>query len=478
MAQPGMTGSRVKAWLMSQSGSSAGTRFPMPDGTIRVGRAPDNDVVIDGPDCAMVSLNHVELTRDGDTWRVHDLGSTNGTWLNGERVTDAEAAPPAVLRLGSQGPELALVVEEAAPAGLDRTIEIPAEIAPGPGPARRPAGHEDLLSSAVARARRMRAHGVTGQTMTIMRGLVDQALRQSHRRMKIVGYSLLAGLVTVSGLAAWKIGTLRSEKRAFDAHIQQLEAQLEKANTNAADVDGLISQLGNYQNEAESLEHSLLYRIAGGPQKASYIVRGLHSLMTEFGAEVYSIPPEFIDRVDYYIEQDEGPNRPIMSRALNQASGEIDTIKRILAEQHLPPDLAYLPLVESALTTGKTSAAGAAGPWQFTEPTAKAYGLVVNGRIDERKGLVKSTVAACKYLRDLILDFGTGSSVMLALAAYDSGAAKVKQAIDRNVRDPIQQRNFWYLYRRRALPLETREYVPKVFAAMLIGRDPRHFGFS
>jgi pSer/pThr/pTyr-binding forkhead associated (FHA) protein len=478
MPQSGTTGSRAKAWLMSQSGASAGTRFPMPDGTIRIGRAPDNDVVIDGPDCAMVSLNHVEISRDNDSWRVHDLNSTNGTWLNGERVTDAEVTPPAVLRMGSQGPEFALVLEEAAPEGLDRTIEIPADVIGPVAQGSRPlAGHEDLLSSAVARARRMRAHGVTGQTMTIMRGVVEQALQQTRRRMKIIGYSLLAGLLTVSTLAVWKISTMRSEKRAIDTHIQQLEAQLEKANA-GVDVDGLISQLGDYQNEAESLEHSLLYRIGGGEQKANYVVRGLHSLMAEFGAEVYSIPPDFIERVNYYIEQDEGPNRPIMVRALDQSSGEIDTIRRILEEQHLPPDLAYLPLVESALTTGKTSAAGAAGPWQFTEPTAKAYGLLVSGRIDERKSLAKSTLAACKYLRDLILNFGTGSSVMLALAAYDSGAAKVKQAVDRNVRDPIKQRNFWYLYRRRALPLETREYVPKVFAAMLIGRDPRHFGFG
>jgi membrane-bound lytic murein transglycosylase D len=66
---------------------------------------------------------------------------------------------------------------------------------------------------------------------------------------------------------------------------------------------------------------------------------------------------------------------------------------------------------------------------------------------------------------------------MLALAAYNSGASKVRQAVTRTVLDPIKQRNFWYLYRTRALPLETREYVPKVFAAILIGRNPRHFGF-
>jgi len=66
---------------------------------------------------------------------------------------------------------------------------------------------------------------------------------------------------------------------------------------------------------------------------------------------------------------------------------------------------------------------------------------------------------------------------MLALAAYNGGTGKVKQAVARTVQNPIQQRNFWYLYRTHALPVETSEYVPKVFAAILIGRDPRHFGF-
>jgi membrane-bound lytic murein transglycosylase D len=96
--------------------------------------------------------------------------------------------------------------------------------------------------------------------------------------------------------------------------------------------------------------------------------------------------------------------------------------------------------------------------------------------VDERLDLRKATRAGCRYLRNLILDFGAGSSVMLALAAYNLGPTRVKQAITK-VEDPIKQRNFWYLYRARALPAETREYVPKVFAAIIIGRNPDRFGF-
>jgi pSer/pThr/pTyr-binding forkhead associated (FHA) protein len=470
-----------KVWLLSKSGSLAGTRFPLRDATTRVGRAPDNDAVLDGADCATVSLYHLEIVRDGGSWRVRDLGSTNGTWIEGERITEAEISLPATIQLGNAGPELEVVLEEPVPAELDRTLEI-ARSAAVPPPAAAPLPvkpHEELLSSAVNHARRMRAHGVGGQTMTIMRDVLDAALRYNNRRYRIVGYSLLLGLLAVSSFATWKITALKNEKHAIDTHIEQLEAELQKSD-NAAEMDNLLSRLNEYQNEAQSLEGTLLYRIGGATRAAErtdFVTRELRAVMADFGAEVYSIPPDFVERVKYHIEQDQGPERPLIARALSDSHDRLQTIRRMLRDEQLPPDLAYIAIVESAINSGPASAAGAVGPWQFTAATAKAYGLRVDGATDERKDLVKSTRASCKYLRDLILDFGAGSSVMLALAAYNSGPTKVKQAVSKAVRDPIKQRNFWYLYRVRALPLETREYVPKVFAVILIGRNPEHFGF-
>lgn len=474
MSQQTKTEQRAKAWLLSRSGPLAGTRFPMRDGVTRIGRAPDNDVVVSGADAATVSLYHAQISRDGESCSVRDRHSTNGTWLNGERITSAEVTPPAIIQLGNQGPEFALVWEESDGASLDRTVEISASVLAPVVPTTSET-HEGLLAAAVIRARRMRDHGVGGQTMTIMRGVVEQALRHSRRRLRIVGYSLLLALVTVTSLGIWKITVLNREKRAIDAQIHDLETKLQ--NSTGPDTGRLISRLDDYQDQAETLERSLLFRLGGGNEGGDFVTRELRSLMAEFGAESYSIPPDFIERVNHYIEQDQGSERPNVAHVLGEAKEQIETIRTILREEQLPPDLAYIPIVESALTDGPASAAGAVGPWQFTAPTGRALGLRVDGQVDERKDLVKSTHAACKYLRDLILDFGAGSSVMLALAAYDSGAAKVKQAVMNTVRDPIQQRNFWYLYRARALPHETREYVPKVFAAILIGRNPRHFGF-
>ncbi len=166
-----------------------------------------------------------------------------------------------------------------------------------------------------------------------------------------------------------------------------------------------------------------------------------------------------------------------MARALGDLKPSLDSMRKVFESKKLPPDLAYMALAESGLINTGVSSAGAAGVWQFTPATARALGLKVGGGVDERYSAVKSTRAAAQYIHQLILEFGAGSSVMLAMAAYNVGPARVKGAIYRLVNDPIRQRNFWYLYRRRALPLETRAYVPKVIAAMIIGRNPARFGF-
>jgi hypothetical protein len=56
---------------------------------VTVGRADDNDLVIAGPE---VSRHHARLELDGLSWRAIDLGSTNGTWVNGVRQNAATIA--------------------------------------------------------------------------------------------------------------------------------------------------------------------------------------------------------------------------------------------------------------------------------------------------------------------------------------------------------------------------------------------------
>jgi pSer/pThr/pTyr-binding forkhead associated (FHA) protein len=461
-----------KPWLVSLSGARVGARYEITAAITRVGRGAENDIVVQGPDAATVSLRHFEICLDGDAFRIRDLESTNGTFVDGEQITEAPLSAPATIQLGKSGPMFSFVIEQTP--DLNQTVMAPQ----GPsatlrGDAPSPLNtYDGLLTHAVARARRARVNGIGNETMMIMREALDHALRRSNRRSRQIIVTLAVVLLAVSGLAGYKILQLREEKTAIDRRIQDIEDRLARAGASSEQTEALIRELDVYQGRAERLERAVLYRFITGEQEDT-VTREIRTLMTEFGAEVYSVPPEFVVRVKHYLAQYQKADRPHMENALTRGKRNLQIVRNILVEEQLPPDLAYIPVVESALSLTDQSAAGAAGLWQFTPSTARGYGLRVDSEVDERLDVRKSTRAGCRYLRELILDFGAGSSVMLALAAYNSGPGKVKRAVMTNVRDPIKQRNFWYLYRVRALPAETREYVPKVIAVMIIGRNPK-----
>ncbi len=127
-----------------------------------------------------------------------------------------------------------------------------------------------------------------------------------------------------------------------------------------------------------------------------------------------------------------------------------------LIRHNLPVELKYLPVIESALKATAISPMGAAGLWQFMPYTAKNSGLEVNSLIDERMDPIKSTEAACRFLKQLYTIYGDWS---LAIAAYNCGPGNVNKAIHRSG----GKRDFWDLY--YFLPRETRSYVPLFIAA-------------
>jgi soluble lytic murein transglycosylase-like protein len=462
------------------SGPLAGARFPLRAPVTRLGRARENDIVLQGADAAIVSAQHCEIRLDGESYKLVDLDSTNGTFLNGNRVSEAKLEESAIIQLGPGGPEFTLTAipgeaKEPEASDLNATIVARGEKAV-PLAGTISDVEEKMLREAVTRARSIRQAGAGDQTTLIMRDMLRAALRRSRKRLKRVIAVLAAGLVGVSAAAGWRIYGMRQEKSAIDVQIRELEARLARVGQDSPQADALIAQLSEYQDQGRALERQVLYRI-GIRENETLVEREIKTLLAEFGAEVYRVPPEFHEHVNRFLARYQGPDRPHIESALGHARPVMDRIRRILEEHHLPPDLAHIVLVESALDSAQESTAAAAGLWQFTPATARGFGLKVGDGVDERLDTVKSTRAASRYIRELILDFGAGSSVMLALAAYNVGPGRVKQAIRKQVQDPIKQRSFWYLYRVRALPAETREYVPKVFAAMLIGRNPEKFGF-
>jgi hypothetical protein len=470
-----------EAWLVRLSGTGSPSRALLRGDVIRIGRDPSNDVVLES---STVSSRHCQIRFDGLAYRVYDSGSTNGTYVDGQRIQQALLTPHAEIRLGAAGPAYIFEVEHvAASADLDKTVafsesQLRGEGLDQPTPARAPdvsVDHHDekLLTAAVEKAREARRMGRPDQTQAIMREMLGLAKGRAGKHFKIAIGSLAAALVVVSATAYWKV----QEKTDLDRQIEGIEERLASGQLDQAEIDRLMERLDEHQREAEALQSGLLFRWGILGEDQLFIQREVRTLLKEFGAEAYSIPPEFIEQVERFIERYQTSDRRHVERVMGKSRVDLKRMREIFVEERLPPDLAYMVLVESAFLAGSYSRAGAAGPWQFRAATAREYGLRVTQEVDERYDLDKSTRAAAGYIRRLIVDFGTGSSVMLALAAYNVGPSEVKRAV-RKVEDPIKQRNFWYLYRVRALPAETREYVPKIIAAIIIGRYPERFGFG
>ena len=137
-----------------------------------------------------------------------------------------------------------------------------------------------------------------------------------------------------------------------------------------------------------------------------------------------------------------------------KSSASFQLIDDVFAGYQLPVQLKYLAVVESELNPKAVSRVGAAGPWQLMPGTAKALGLKITRKYDERKSLKKSTKAAALYLRDLYTEYGDW---LLVLAAYNCGPGPVNAAIRKT-----KSRNFWKL--QNHLPAETRGHVKKYIA--------------
>ena len=158
-------------------------------------------------------------------------------------------------------------------------------------------------------------------------------------------------------------------------------------------------------------------------------------------------------------------HRKIQTNKLHAKAAEwFPVIEPILAAYGIPEDFKYVPLVESGLQGG-TSPKGASGFWQFMPGTARNYGLKVNSKVDERKNLRKSTIAAAKYIKEL---YGIFDSWTLVAAAYNVGDNHMKKQIHRQSQDN---------YFKMKLNRETGGYVYKLISMKQILKNPSRYGY-
>jgi membrane-bound lytic murein transglycosylase D len=189
----------------------------------------------------------------------------------------------------------------------------------------------------------------------------------------------------------------------------------------------------------------------------------------EAGA-VFDFPIDLNDKVLAWVAAFSGRSKGTIENSLSRGTRYIPMIRRILAEEGVPLDLAYLPIVESGFRNEARSWAKAVGMWQFIGSTGRIYGLRQDSWIDERRDPVKSTRAAARYLKHL---YGQLDDWYLALAGYNAGPGSVARAVQ-----GTGSRNFWDHARSKYLWNDTKNYVPQLCAAILVGRHPERFGMD
>jgi serine/threonine protein kinase len=156
----------------------------------------------------------------------------------------------------------------------------------------------------------------------------------------------------------------------------------------------------------------------------------------------------------------------------------VPLIVRSFAARRVPVVVGiYLPMVESEYKVCFENSIGARGLFQFLPQTAATYGVPRRDMCDAEK----MTPAAAHYIADRMAELGEDSeSVTLVVLSYNRGAESVRNILRELRSMDNYERNFWTLMANReklgTFSEREMDYIPKFFAAAIIGENPKTFG--
>ncbi len=446
-----------------------------------------------------VSRRHVQIAFDGRQWRLEDLGSGNGTFLNGERVQSAPLPYDCIVGLGSGGPQLSLVVvrqeaQQEMPREEPVTVTVP--LSPPASPAGAKPMPELASETQILRHYMEKSDGedVGEQTLMFRRAFARAHQQKTKKYRYLIGVAALL-LVVAGSLILYqkqKLQKLRATAGNIFYVMKGLELQIAKLeevvllNVNPAQLADLRVKREKFRGMEQ--EYDSFIRELDIYAKLSPEDRVIARVARTFGECEVNMPTWFGDEVKKYINGWKSTGRLKVALDRAQQRGYTPLIVRTLKENNLPPQFFFLALQESNFderAVGPQTRFGhAKGIWQFIAPTASQFGLQVGPLYgqpvydpqDERFNIGKASAAAAKYIKELN-NGGAQASGLLVMASYNWGEGNVRQIIDQMPPNP-RDRNFWRLLTIKDIPKETHDYVFSIFSAAVICEEPKLFGFD
>jgi membrane-bound lytic murein transglycosylase D len=457
--------------------------------SFHIGRGEDCEVRVDD---VHVSRKHVAVSIVDGQWHIDDLQSSNGVFVNGDRVVTAMIdRQPVTLRLGGEdGPSLALEAE--APSivtrrGMQPTMQ--AEVTSGQ--ARLPVDYAERYFGANADD-----EDLGPRTMMIRKAFHEVQKKQKRKYGALVAVAVLVAVV-MGGYAFYG----RRQMRQQLAIAEELFYSMKSLDVDVANVEKPVATAGNaqgkeqlrlYQERRREMERSYDQFLSGlnlYGRKLTEQEQLILRVTRRLGECELAAPPEYLSEVNSYIKKWQGSGRYARAVKLAQDMGYTKTIVREFQEQNLPPQFFYLAMQESdfdAFTSGPPTSMGIAkGMWQFIPETGQRYGLTIGPYAqfrrpdagDDRHKWQKATAAAARYIKD-IYSTDAQASGLLVMASYNWGERRIITLLRSMPANP-RERNFWKVLEkhRDRVPKETYDYVFYILSAAVIGENPRLFGF-
>lgn len=475
---------------------------------VRIGRDPQGEVVFDFQKDPAVSFNHAVVESSDGRWELRDLGSTNGTLVNGRRISRHWLAEGDMVSFGAAGPQVKVRLESslsssAEPGGATKILildrpKLRLEVIKGPSQGKK--FEFDLTPGRVVKLGRERNNDVAffePPSPVVSRYHAELSKSGEGLFLEDVGSTngtFLNGK-KISGRAAVKngdrigLGTNGPELSVgleMPAPLSPAKTPAKKKTVLVYSIAGgavvllavvLIMLFSSGKSEKPSAVSSagLSESITSGDADFAYLEQRVKELAAALNEDSSKVKPSFVSVVG---EQVTHLRKDKLALRILREKGDLylPEAMRALKKKRLPPEMAYLAYIESKFDPRAKSPSGAVGLWQFMIPTARQYGLKVEParKIDERTDPAKATEAAAEYLDFLIRD---RSSAFKAIASYNTGQGSVSRA-SRKVEDYLAHGDYFYLAQKGLIPQETRDYVPRFLAAAIIYTDPERFGTS
>ncbi|HEQ99573.1 MAG TPA: FHA domain-containing protein [candidate division Zixibacteria bacterium] len=461
------------------SGENTGKRLKFNQSSVLVGRSEDADLSINSD---IVSYEHCRFTVKAEGLYLSDLGSSNGTFVNGNHHNSGFVSSGDHVSFGQGGPEIEVTFSESGRSekprkrsSADRTQMVQAvskklllkvdggesyEFLPG----RIEIGRDSACDLTLDMPMVSRIHAeINYIPPTISIKDLDSTNGTYVNGERITTAALKFGDSIMIGEKGPQIGIGEGAKFRRPLFTRLLKVLLPI-------IFVVLLAGAGYRYVYQPWEEK---RSLARQTLQEYVSYRLIRLSKDLGDPQNEIPLIFVENTVKYVDKFTGNLRGWFERSLERSEMHMGMVRRMLRGAGLPEEFAYLAFVESGYDSTATSPAGARGLWQFMPATARDFGLTVNNDMDERVNAKKSTEAACKYIKQL---YNLYNSYMLAMASYNTGLGRIRNALMRM--DVIEQNRFWYLVKNDMLHNETVEYVPKIMAAMIIATDPVKFGFS